>query len=75
MVIQSPSSGQQSLSVGNTSDIFPVHEHFSTDTPIVPKSIIVNRMVEDNMFVAFFISDCKNTKKRRISSIFGMKYC
>lgn len=57
--MQPPSSGQQVPSVGNANEIFPVHEHFSNDTPDVPKSIIVSMMTERNMFVARFISVAK----------------
>ena len=66
-VIQSPSPGQQPSSIGRTSDTFPVHEHFSTDTPEVPKSIIVSKMAEKTMFVARFISAAKIQKKFNIN--------
>ena len=59
IVMQPPSSGQQSPSVGSAKEIFPVHEHFSNDTPEVPKSIIVSMMTEKNRFVARFILAAK----------------
>ena len=61
--MQPPSSGQQSPSKGSASEIFPVQEHFSTDTPVVPKSIIVSIITDRNMFVARFISAAKIQKK------------
>ena len=57
--MQLPSPGQQSSPVGSASEIFPVHEHFSTDTPDVPKSIIVSKMTEKSIFVARLISIAK----------------
>ena len=68
-VMQLPSPGQQVLSIGNANEIFPVQEHFSNDTPAVPKSIIVSMINEKNMFAARFISATK-IQKKYISIIF-----
>lgn len=65
-VIQPPSSGQQSPSVGSANEIFPVHEHFSTDNPDTPKSIIASMIDEKNIFVTRFIPHAK------IQKIFNM---
>ena len=62
-VMQPPSSGQQSPSVGSANEIFPVHEHFSTDTHEVPKSIIISMIADRKMFVERFISAAKLQKK------------
>lgn len=69
-VMQPPSPGQQSPSVGSTSDTFPVHEHFSTDTPDVPKSIIVSMITDKNMFVACFIPGAKIQKLSELTKTF-----
>lgn len=60
--MQSAPPGQHPPSVGSTSETFPVHEHFSKDTPEVPKSIIVSMIVDTNMFAVCFICNCKSTK-------------
>ena len=53
------SPGQQLLTACIVSDILPVHEHFSTDTPVALKSISISAIEDNNMLATRFITSAK----------------